>query len=54
MRGFEDRSDALFVYVSPETFVPKDHPLRPLAASGHSEQQHRPVFLFAHHAVTSR
>ena len=30
MRGFEDRSDALFVYVSPETFVPKDHPLRPI------------------------
>lgn len=28
MRGFKDQSDALFVYVSPETFVPKDHPLR--------------------------
>ncbi|WP_243373295.1 IS5 family transposase, partial [Geotalea sp. SG265] len=30
MRGFEEQSDALFVYVSPESFVPKDHPLRPI------------------------
>ncbi len=30
MRGFEEKSDALFVYVSPETFVPTDHPLRPI------------------------
>ena len=30
MRGFEEQSAALFVYVSPESFVPKDHPLRPI------------------------
>jgi transposase len=30
MRGFEDRSDALFIYVSPESFVPEEHPLRPI------------------------
>jgi transposase len=30
MRGFEQPSDALFVYLSPESFVPKDHPLRPI------------------------
>ncbi len=30
MRGFEEQSDSLFVYVSPESFVPKDHPLRPI------------------------
>lgn len=30
MRGFEQQSDALFVYISPESFVPKDHPLRPI------------------------
>jgi transposase len=30
MRGVEDRSDALFLYVSPEAFVPADHPLRPI------------------------
>jgi transposase len=30
MRGMEDRSDALFLYVSPESFVPADHPLRPI------------------------
>ena len=30
MRGLEDRSDALFLYVSPESFVPADHPLRPI------------------------
>jgi len=30
MRGFEQQSDALFVYVSPESFVPNDHPLRPI------------------------
>lgn len=30
MRGFEEQSDSLFVYVSPESFVPKDHPLRPV------------------------
>lgn len=30
MRGIEDRSDALFIYVSPESFVPEEHPLRPI------------------------
>ncbi|HCD97503.1 MAG TPA: IS5/IS1182 family transposase, partial [Geobacter sulfurreducens] len=30
MRGLEQQSDALFVYLSPESFVPKDHPLRPI------------------------
>ena len=30
MRGFKQQSDALFVYISPESFVPKDHPLRPI------------------------
>lgn len=30
MRGFEQQSDALFVYLSPESFVPKGHPLRPI------------------------
>lgn len=30
MRGIEDRSDALFIYVSPESFVPEDHSLRPI------------------------
>lgn len=28
MRGFEDKSQALFTYVTPESFIPKDHPLR--------------------------
>ena len=28
MRGLEKNTDALFVYVSPESFVPSDHPLR--------------------------
>lgn len=30
MHGFEQPSDALFAYPSPETFVPKEHPLRPI------------------------
>ena len=30
MRGFEPKTEALFVYLSPESFVPKDHPLRPI------------------------
>lgn len=30
MRGFEQSSDNLFVYLSPESFVPKGHPLRPI------------------------
>ena len=30
MRGFEQQADALFVYLSPESFVPKDHSLRPI------------------------
>ena len=30
MRGYENRSDVLFLYVSPESFVPEDHPLRPI------------------------
>lgn len=30
MRGFDQSSDALCVYLSPESFVPKDHPLRPI------------------------
>lgn len=30
MRGFDQQTDAMFVYLSPESFVPKDHPLRPI------------------------
>ena len=30
MSGPEDRSDALLMYVSPESFVPEDHPFRPM------------------------
>jgi transposase len=30
MRGFKQSTDNLFVYLSPESFVPKDHPLRPI------------------------
>jgi transposase len=30
MRGDEPKTDAMFVYLSPESFVPKDHPLRPI------------------------
>jgi len=30
MRGWDERSDALFSYVSCEARVPKDHPLRPI------------------------
>ena len=30
MRGFDQPTDNLFVYLSPESFVPKDHPLRPI------------------------
>src|SRR5689334_20337040 len=30
MRGFEQPTDNLFVYISPESFVPKDYPLRPI------------------------
>lgn len=30
MRGFEQQSDAMFIYLSPESFVPKDHPIRPI------------------------
>lgn len=30
MRGHEKNTDALFVYISPEAFVPDDHPLRPI------------------------
>ena len=32
MRGTDSKTDALFVYLSPESFVPKDHPLRPIKA----------------------
>jgi transposase len=30
MRGIENKTEALFVYLSPESYVPKDHPLRPI------------------------
>jgi transposase len=30
MRGEHDPAQAMFCYISPEGFVPKDHPLRPL------------------------
>jgi transposase len=30
MRGLETKTESLFVYLSPESFVPKDHPLRPI------------------------
>lgn len=28
MRGYDSKTEALFAYVTPESFVPKDHPLR--------------------------
>lgn len=30
MRGNETKTDAIFVYLSPQSFVPKEHPLRPI------------------------
>src|SRR5512145_306049 len=30
MRGNEPKTDTMFVYLSPESFVPKEHPLRPI------------------------
>lgn len=30
MRGHDNSTEAMFVYLSPESFVPKDHPLRPI------------------------
>jgi len=30
MRGFEQQSDALFVYLSPESFTAKDRPSQPI------------------------
>ena len=30
MRGIDDKRDAMFIYLSPEDFVPADHPLRPI------------------------
>jgi transposase len=30
MRGNDNTTEALFVYLSPESFVPKNHPLRPI------------------------
>jgi len=30
MRVIKYRNDAIFIYVSPESFVPSDHPLRPI------------------------
>lgn len=30
MRGYDSRTESLFTYVTPESFVPKDHPLRAL------------------------
>jgi hypothetical protein len=30
MRGLKNKSDALFLCISPESFVPTDHPLRPI------------------------
>lgn len=30
MRGNHDKNDAMFIYTSPDSFVPKDHPLRPI------------------------
>lgn len=29
MRGIKDQAQAMFCYISQESFVPKDHPLRP-------------------------
>lgn len=32
MRGTDTKTEALFVYLSLESYVPKDHPLRPIRA----------------------
>lgn len=28
MRGYDSQTEAIFAYVTPESFVPKTHPLR--------------------------
>jgi hypothetical protein len=30
MRGNNSNTETMFVYLSPEVFVPKNHPLRPI------------------------
>lgn len=30
MHGAKPKTDAMFVYLPPESFVPKEHPLRPI------------------------
>jgi hypothetical protein len=30
MHGFENKTEALFVYLSPESYVPQDHTLCPI------------------------
>lgn len=32
MRGNDSKTESMFVYVAPESYVPKDHPLRPIRA----------------------
>ena len=32
MRGVDTRQEGMFSYVSPESRIPKDHPLRPIRA----------------------
>lgn len=32
MRGYDSRTEALFLYVTPESYVPKNHPLRAIRA----------------------
>lgn len=30
MRGVDIRNESLFYYLSPESYIPADHPLRPI------------------------
>lgn len=32
MRGNDCKTESMYVYVDPESYVPKDHPLRPIRA----------------------
>lgn len=37
MRGNDCKIESMFVYVAPESYVPKDHPLRPIRALADKE-----------------
>ena len=54
MRGSDSKTEVLFTYVTPESFVPKDHPLRAIRKMADSALEGMDKLFDSIYATTGR